>query len=66
MRKLNHEQETLQLFAELWQKYPDLRFFQLVELIKVYAERNSDTDPFYMEGPAIISILNKMLGNVSS
>lgn len=67
MKHLNHEQEVLQLVAEIWEKYPHLRFFQLLELIYTSAYRNSDrTDPFYMEGPDVISTLNKILGNVSS
>ena len=47
--------------AELWAKYPDLRFGQIMSNIDRYIHNEYDKDMFYMEDDALMEVIRKRL-----
>ena len=48
-------------FAELWAKYPDLRFGQIMYNISKYVEMEHKKDMFYMEDEELMKIIRHQL-----
>lgn len=57
MRDINRIDDFVQVFSELWKKYPDLRFGQLVSVIF----DKSPYTPFYVEDPEMLEVIKKIL-----
>ena len=53
MKDINRIKVVLNLIEKIWTKYPDLRFFQMLELIK------KEPDSFYLEDEELIKILKE-------
>ena len=50
-----------EIFSELWLKYPDLRFGQIISNLSTYAMSKYNKDIFYLEEFEILVILTEML-----
>ena len=48
--------------AQLWQRYPDLRFGQLIQNLSAYAKAKYNKDIFYIEEDECLQILAEYLG----
>ena len=48
-------------FAELWSKYPDLRFGQIMSNIAKYVQIECGKDLFYMEEEELMEVLRYQL-----
>lgn len=48
-------------FAELWSKYPDLRFGQIMSNISRYVEVEHGRDMFYMEDEELMKVIRHQL-----
>lgn len=48
-------------FAELWTKYPDLRFGQIMSNISRYVEMEHGRDMFYMEDEELMKVIRHQL-----
>lgn len=55
MRDLARIDELLSLFKEYWLKYPDLRFFQVLESVGF----KGTVDYFYTEDDVVINLLRR-------
>ena len=60
MRDPKRIDEVTQLLNEVWHKYPDLRFWQLLGIIPMNKVSNSP-DLFYVEDNKTIEALRKVL-----
>lgn len=60
MRDPKRIDEVTQLFNEVWHKYPDLRFWQLLSAIPMRKVTEA-TDLFFVEDDKTIEALKKML-----
>lgn len=58
MRDPNRITEFMSTFQALWQQYPDLRFGQLVEILKIKHNRG---DVFYLEDDSFLKWIQDML-----
>lgn len=67
MRNSNRIKVVNNLIEALWLKYPDMRYFQLMDSIKaehnVLNNKNPSTDMFYVEDDSFEETLYKILGN---
>ena len=65
MRNPERINEVLFLLEQVWRNNPDLRFWQLLTIIKYLVDSNNHTydkaDPFYYEDDRLIYCLNKFL-----
>ena len=61
MRDPARIEKTLGLIRSIWYRYPDLRFFQMVEYVKSIVEKNG-ADAFYVEDDLLPDILAKLDG----
>jgi len=57
MRNSERIPEILDMIKGIWEKSPDLRFFQIIALIK--CKIGSD-DPFFYEDDKLLEVLKKM------
>lgn len=57
MRDVNRIDGFVRVLSELWKKYPDLRFGQLVSVIF----GKSPCDPFYIEDPEMLGLIKNIL-----
>lgn len=48
MRKIERIEPFMDKVKELWEKNPDLRFCQLIELIMSRCDELDKTDPFFL------------------
>ena len=48
-------------FAELWSKYPDLRFGQIMSNIARYTQQEYRKDMFYIEDEKLLEIIQHQL-----
>ena len=48
-------------FAELWSRYPDLRFGQIMSNIERYVQMEHRKDMFYMEDKELMEIIRHQL-----
>lgn len=48
-------------FAELWSRYPDLRFGQIMSNIEKYVQMEHRKDMFYMEEEELMKIIRHQL-----
>ena len=60
MRDPKRIDEITQLLNEVWHKYPDLRFWQLLGTIPLHKVTNAQ-DLFYVEDDKTAEALEKML-----
>jgi len=60
MRDPKRIDEVTQLLNEIWHKYPDLRFWQLLGVIPMHSVTDAQ-DLFYVEDDKTIKALEKML-----
>ena len=60
MRDSKRIDEVTQLLNEVWYKYPDLRFWQLLDVVPMYEVTNTK-DLFFVEDDKTIEALQKML-----
>ena len=58
MRDKNRIDPFMIEFAELWKRYPDLRFGQLVMNLQALVSANPD--PFYTEDDIMLQAIRKM------
>lgn len=58
MRDIERIDKILQEISEVWKRYPDLRFTQLI--VNVMSARGSDL--YYMEDERFIKILKEFYG----
>lgn len=58
MRDIERIDKILQEISEVWKRYPDLRFTQLI--VNVMSARGSDL--YYMEDEKFIKILKEFYG----
>lgn len=61
MRDENRIQPFCEEFAELWLKYPDLRFGQIMSNIARYCQMEHRKDMFYMEEDELMEIIRHQL-----
>lgn len=61
MRDKNRIQPFCEEFAELWAKYPDLRFGQIMSNIARYCQMEHRKDMFYMEEEELMEIIRHQL-----
>jgi len=61
MRDTNRIKSFLKSFESLWNEYPDLRFGQLIHILKVNGNLNRDT--FYVEDEDFLEAIEKYLRN---
>lgn len=61
MRDENRIQPFCEEFAELWSKYPDLRFGQIMSNIARYCQMELRKDMFYMEEEELMEIIRHQL-----
>jgi len=57
MRNPERIKVIISQFGRLWKKYPDMRFFQLVDFL-----RNPNEDVFYLEDDKVIERIREKLG----
>ena len=60
-RDVNRIKPFCDEFAELWSKYPDLRFGQIMSNIARYAQMEYGKDMFYMEEEELMEVLRYQL-----
>ena len=60
MRDSKRIDEVTQLLNEVWYKYPDLRFWQLLGVVPMHEVTNTK-DLFFVEDDKTIEALRKML-----
>ena len=60
MRDIERIDKILQEISEVWKRYPDLRFTQLI--VNVMSARGSDL--YYMEDERFIKILKEFYGEI--
>jgi uncharacterized protein YihD (DUF1040 family) len=61
MRDINRIDKVTNMIKLLWLSYPDLRFFQLIEMIvekSVHVKQSEDL--FYLEDDKLIEVMGKM------
>lgn len=58
MRDINRIDEILREFGEVWKKYPDLRFTQMI--VNLMSAKRSDL--YYMEDEKFIKTLKEFYG----
>lgn len=61
MRDVNRIKPFCDEFAELWSKYPDLRFGQIMSNIARYTQMEYRKDMFYMEENELMEIIREQL-----
>lgn len=61
MRDPNRIQSFCTEFTELWSKYPDLRFGQIMSNISRYIQMEYRKDMFYMEEDELMKIIRDQL-----
>lgn len=62
MRDLKRIGPMVELFEKLWEKYPDMRFGQMVSFVYSEASLKFGRDPFYIEEPDWKELLLEMIG----
>lgn len=60
MRDIKRIKKVGSKFEELWFMYPDLRFWQLIQMLDI-PEKLKGTDPFYWEDDVWLEILQKTI-----
>ena len=60
-RDVNRIKPFCDEFAELWSKYPDLRFGQIMSNIAKYVQIECGKDLFYMEEEELMEVLRYQL-----
>lgn len=61
MRDVNRIKPFCDEFAELWEKYPDLRFGQLIVNAVKYTQFAHGKDAFYMEDDEFMEVLKEQM-----
>lgn len=61
MRDVNRIKPFCDELAELWSKYPDLRFGQIMWNMSKYIHNEYDKDMFYMEEDELMEIIKHQL-----
>ena len=61
MRDRNRIDFFLIEFGELWKKFPDLRFGQLIENLRDYYEDQTKRDFYYIEDEDFLKILQEYM-----
>ena len=61
MRDVNRIKPFCDEFAQLWSRYPDLRFGQIVSNIDRYMQIEHRMDIFFMEEEELMEVLRKQL-----
>ena len=61
MRDVNRIKPFCDEFAQLWSRYPDLRFGQIVSNIARYMQIEHRMDIFFMEEEELMEVLRKQL-----
>ena len=61
MRDVNRIKPFCDEFAQLWSRYPDLRFGQIVSNIARYVQVEHRMDIFFMEEEELMEVLRKQL-----
>ena len=57
MRDINRIKPFCDELAELWSKYPDLRFGQLMSNVARYVQMKKRRDMFYFEEEELLEVL---------
>lgn len=64
MREPERIDRMLDLVRELWKRYPDLRFNQLMDsLTREFRQENDDADLFYLEDDLFEKFLQTKISN---
>lgn len=64
MREPERIDRMLDLVRELWKRYPDLRFNQLMDsLTREFSQVNDDADLFYLEDDLFEKFLQTKISN---
>lgn len=61
MRDLNRIKPFCDEFANLWEKYPDLRFGQIMSNIAKYVQWERKRDMFFMEEDELMEVIREQL-----
>lgn len=62
LRDPNRIPKVINTIQEIWSKYPDLRFVQLVEILKFsISNTTGKEDLYYMEDEELVEKLEKLL-----
>ena len=61
MRDVNRIKPFCDEFAELWSRYPDLRFGQIMSNIARYTQMECRKDMFFMEEDELMKIIKEQL-----
>ena len=61
MRDINRIKPFCDELAELWAKYPDLRFGQIMSNIARYVQMEKRRDMFYFEEEELLEVLREQL-----
>ena len=59
MRKIERIEPFMDKVKEIWEKNPDLRFWQLIELITSRCYELDKTDPFFWEDDKWLELIDK-------
>lgn len=59
MRKIERIEPFMNKVKEIWEKNPDLRFCQLIELIMSRCDELDKTDPFFWEDDKWLELIDK-------
>lgn len=59
MRKIERIEPFMDKVKEIWEKNPDLRFWQLIELIMGRCYELDKTDPFFWEDDKWLELIDK-------
>ena len=54
MRDPKRIEKVLAKLRDLWLTYPDLRFFQVVDVLKSQVEHHRHIDPYFLEDDKLI------------
>lgn len=67
MRDINRIDVLLNKFSELWHKYPDMRFWQMVMFLAGETYKDVKVqDLFFLEDDKAINTINRMLEEVTN
>jgi hypothetical protein len=61
MRDINRIKPFCDELAELWSKYPDLRFGQIMSNIARYVQMEHKRDIFYYEDEELLKVIRERL-----
>lgn len=61
MRDINRIKPFCNEFAQLWEKYPDLRFGQIMSNIARYMQMEHRKDMFFMEDDELMKVIREQL-----